>query len=104
MRGATLSPRPLVGVVLSQYWKAWKVALQQEVDKMLEKGAVEIVHNQVPIFYSILFLVEKTTGGWKSIVSLSSLNAYTAISDFKLETVTFALAAIQNEDFVLLIC
>ena len=60
--------------------------LQQEVDKIQEKGMVEIVHNQVPAFYSGLFPVEKTTGGWRPVTDLLPLSTCVALLKFKMET------------------
>ena len=41
---------------------SWARAIQEEVNQLLLKGTVELVDNQVPAFYSCLFLIEKTTG------------------------------------------
>ena len=50
------------------------LALHQEIEKMLAKGALEIVPDPSPGFYSRLFLVEKATGGWRPVIDLSTLN------------------------------
>ena len=47
------------------------LALAQEVSKMLEKGAVEVVDDPGLGFYSRLFLMEKATGGWRPVIDLS---------------------------------
>ena len=64
------SPPSLTPVPLS-FWtynpgSRKSLALCQEVSKMLEKGALEIVADPGFGFYSRLFLVEKATGGWRS--------------------------------------
>ena len=46
-------------------------ALQQEVEAMLAKGALEIAQDLGPGFYSCLFLVEKASGGWRPVIDLS---------------------------------
>ena len=33
--------------------------------KMLEEGALEVTEDVTAGFYSLLFLVEKATGGWR---------------------------------------
>ena len=38
---------------------------------MLAKGALEIARDPGPGFYSCLFLVEKASGGWRPVISLS---------------------------------
>ena len=47
-----------------------------EVDKMLEKGAVETACDQVPAFYSRLSLMEKMTGGWRPVIDLLPLSKH----------------------------
>ena len=45
-------------------------------------GAVEIVSDREPAFYSKLFLVEELSGGWKPVADLSSLSAYVTQTRF----------------------
>ena len=47
------------------------LALRQEVESMIMKGALEIVPDLDPGFYSRLFLVEKASGGWRPVIDLS---------------------------------
>ena len=49
------------------------VALTQELQNLLRKGAVEPAP-QSPGFYSRLFLVQKASGSWRPIIDLSTLN------------------------------
>ena len=49
------------------------VALNQELQDLLRKGAVEPAP-QSPGFYSRLFLVKKASGSWRPIIDLSTLN------------------------------
>ena len=51
------------------------VALTQELQDLLRKGAVERAP-QSPGFYSRLFLVRKASGSWRPIIDLSTLNNY----------------------------
>ena len=51
------------------------VALTQELQNLLWKGAVEPAP-QSPGFYSHLFLVQKASGSWHPIIDLSTLNEY----------------------------
>ena len=46
-------------------------ALRQEVEAMLDKGALEIARDPGTGFYSRLFLVEKATGGWRPVIDLT---------------------------------
>ena len=76
------------------------LALAQEVSKMLDKGALEIVDDPGLGFYSRLFLVEKATGGWRPVIDLSPLNEFVIQTPFKMETVTSVLASIKENDFL----
>ena len=57
------------------------VALTQELQTLLRKGAVEPAP-QSPGFYSRLFLVQKASGSWRPIIDLSTLNDYITSSPF----------------------
>ena len=46
--------------------------LQEEVDKMLQKGALELVKHLGPGYYSRLFLVQKALRGWHPMIDLSN--------------------------------
>ena len=61
------------------------VALTQELQNLLRKGAVEPAP-QSPGFYSRLFLVQKASGSWRPIIDLSTLNDYVTSSHFHMET------------------
>ena len=50
------------------------LALRQEVETMISKGALERVFDPCPGFYSRLFLVEKASGGWRPVIDLSLLS------------------------------
>ena len=61
------------------------VALTQELQTLLRKGAVEPAP-QSPGFYSRLFLVQKASGSWRPIIDLSTLNDFITSSHFYMET------------------
>ena len=67
---------------------------------MLAKGALEIVPDPGPGFYSRLFLVEKATGGWRPVIDLSTLNTFIRQTPFKMETVASVLNAVQENDLL----
>ena len=75
-------------------------ALRQEVEAMLAKGALEIARDPGPGFYSRLFLVEKATGGWRPVISLSHLNDFVQLTPFKMETVASVLLSVREGDFL----
>ena len=76
------------------------LALEQEISKMLGKGALEVVQDGSPGFYSRLFLVEKATGGWRPVIDLSPLNRFVHQTQFKMETAATVLSAIRQGDFM----
>ena len=75
-------------------------ALQQEIEGMLAKGALEIARDPRPGFYSRLFLVEKASGGWRPVIDLSHLNEFVQLTPFKMETVASVLLSVREGDFL----
>ena len=69
-----LSERPLSLPAYSPH-SIRGVALNQELQNLLRKGAVEPAP-QSPGFYSRLFLVKKASGSWRPIIDLSTLNGF----------------------------
>ena len=78
-------------------------ALQGEVDKMLEKGSLELVEHLGPGYYSNLLLVQKVTGRWRPIISLSVLSHYVTITSFRMEAVASFLGLIRKRDKMFLV-
>ena len=74
------------------------LALLQEIE-MLAKGALEIVLDPGPGFYSHLFLVEKAMGGWRPVISLSPLNGFVRQTPFKMETAASVLLSVREGGF-----
>ena len=75
------------------------VALTLELQHLLQKGAVEPAP-QSPGFYSRLFLVQKTSGSWRPIIDLSTLNGYVTSSHFHMETPQSVLRSIRPGDWM----
>ena len=67
---------------------------------MLAKGALEIAREPGPGFYSRLFLVEKASGCWRPLISLSHLNEFVQPTCFKVETVASVLLSVREGDFL----
>ena len=76
------------------------VALNQELQNLLRKGAVEPAP-QSPGFYSRLFLVKKASGSWRPIIDLSTLNHYVTSSRFHMETPRSVLNSIRPGDWMI---
>ena len=68
---------------------------------MLLKGTAELVHDQIPSFYSWLFLVEKATGGWRPVIYLLSLSKFVLLMKFMREMVVPILASVRKGDFMI---
>ena len=71
------------------------VALTQELQDLLRKGAVEPAP-QSRGFYSRLFLVQKASGSWRPIIDLSTLNDYITSAHFHMETPRSVLNSISG--------
>ena len=98
-RQPPLSERPLSLTAYSpQSIKG--VALTQELQNLLQKGAVE-PDPQSPGFYSRLFLVQKASGSWRPIIDLSTLNGYVTSSHFHMETPQSVLRSIRPGDWMI---
>ena len=76
------------------------VALNQELQNLLRKGAVEPAP-QSPGFYSRLFLVKKASGSWRPIIDLSTLNHFVTSSRFHMETLRSVLNSIRPGDWMI---
>ena len=73
-------------------------ALQEEVNQMLAKQAIEPVLNPNPGFYNRLFLVLKASGSWRPVLDVSRLNNYVTKTKFSMETTQSVLDSIQQGD------
>ena len=70
-------------------------SLNQSVQELRNKGAIE----PAPLtlgFYSRLFLVRKSTGEWRPIIDLSSLNVFVHCPSFTMEMPRSILRALQQ--------
>ena len=98
-RPTPLSERPLSLPAYSPH-SIRGVALNQELQDLLRKGAVEPAP-QSPGFYSRLFLVKKASGSWRPIIDLSTLNDYITSSRFHMETPRSVLNSIRPSDWMI---
>ena len=53
-----------------------------------------------PGFYSHLFVVWKTSGSWRPVIDLSTLNRFVDVSHFQMETIQFVLLSIRQGDWM----
>ena len=94
-----LSRIPLVQSASSNPTK--NLILSQQFQLLLDKGAIEVVHNpQSPGFYSRLFVVPKPNGEWRPVIDLSALNRFLLIPKFKMDTPRNIWKSLQSDTWV----
>ena len=77
--------------------------LEEEVQKLLQKRAVESINPEDPGFYSRIFLVPKRNRKFRLIIDLSRLNKFLNIQSFNMETVNKVRNAIYPKDWAILL-
>ena len=60
--------------------------MRSHVTQMLIKGAIQLIQDDSPGFYSRIFMVPKQGGKWRPVIDLSALNKFVNKSSFKMET------------------
>ena len=74
-------------------------ALEAELRALLLKGAVEPAGQSLG-FFARMFVVPKTSGGWRPIIDLSALNKHVKTTVFKMDTVQTVLLAVRQGDWM----
>ena len=74
-------------------------ALEVEVQKLIEKRAIEMVVSAGPGFYGHLFLQAKKDGSMRPVFNLKPLNAYVTYQHFKMEGMAMAMSMIEQDDW-----
>ena len=77
-----------------------RVALGVVTQALIAKGAVEIAPLPSPGFYSCLFVVWKTSGSWRLVIDLSTLNRFMDVSHFRMETIQSVLLSVRQGDWM----
>jgi hypothetical protein len=73
----------------------------QEVESLLSKGAITRLGNELsPGLYSHMFLVRKSSGGWRPVLNLSKLNLYVDNRSFRMDTPATVLASVHKGDWL----
>ena len=75
-----------------------RVALGEATRALVAKSAVELAPLPSPGFYSRLFIVWKTSGSWRPVIDLSTLNLYVDVSHFRMETIQSVLLSVRQGD------
>ena len=74
-------------------------AIDQEVEILLEKGAVSLITHPSPGFYGRLFVVPKNNGGFRPVLDLSVLNKFLTDVSFRMETPRSVREGIRQGDW-----
>jgi hypothetical protein len=74
--------------------------IRQEVESLLQKRAIQPVIDTEPGFYSHMFLVKKSSGGWRPVMDLSRLNQYVVRSKFRMVTSANIREVVQQHDWL----
>ena len=71
-----------------------------EIEKLLQKGALEKVDSVEGQFISNIFLVPKKDGSLRPVINLKQLNFFVEYHHFKQENISLALDLIQKDDYL----
>ena len=94
-----LSPTPII--LDSYYPQSVKGrALDEEIQALRRKGAVEPAPPTPGFFSRRMFVVTKATGGWRPIIDLSTLNLDVDRTPFRMETSQTVLRAVRRNDWM----
>lgn len=74
--------------------------LYLEIEKLLQKGAIEKVDPVESQFISNIFLVPKKDGSLRPVINLKHLNFFVEYQHFKQENISLALNLIQEDDYL----
>ena len=94
-------PPPFNGVFPTLVGPEQALILEQEVNTLLRKEAIEVVppHDRESGFYSRYFIVPKKDGGLRPILDLRQLNHSVMRLKFKMLTIRQVVSQIRSEDW-----
>ena len=74
--------------------------MRSHVAGMLQKGAIQLIQDNSPGFYSRIFMVPKQGGKWRPVIDLSALNKFVNKSTFKMETPERIRESFRKDEWV----
>ena len=74
--------------------------VQEEIESMLKKGAIQKVSHKAKEFISNLFLVSKKDGGNRPVINLKHLNSFIPYQHFKMEGLHLIQDMLQKGDYM----
>ena len=75
------------------------LGMREQISVMLQKNAITQVPLDSPGFYSNIFLVRKSTGGWRPVIDLKNLNAHIHAPHFRMFTTGSVLSSVEKGDY-----
>ena len=76
------------------------VALRDCSQALVAKSAVKLAPLPSLGFYSRLFVVWKTSGSWRLVIDLSTLNLFVDVAHFRMETIQSVLLSVRQGDWM----
>ncbi|XP_068214541.1 uncharacterized protein [Palaemon carinicauda] len=77
------------------------VALTREIDILIRKAVIEEINDRTsPGFYNRLFVVPKSSGGWRPVLDVSALNLFVQKTKFNMETARSVLESLHQGDWM----
>ena len=74
--------------------------IREEMDNLLEKGAISEIYNPQDGYFSNLFLVPKKDGGQRPVINLKGLNHFVQYEHFKMEGIQTVKDLLQPGDWL----
>ena len=76
------------------------VSLREVTQALIAKSAVDLAPLPSLGFYNRLFVVWKTSGSWRPVIDLSTLNLFVDVSHFQMETIQLVLLSVRQGDWM----
>jgi hypothetical protein len=76
------------------------ILVQDEIDQLLAKAAIEEIPEDGAYFVTSMFLVDKKGGSYRPVLNLKPLNIHTAPKHFKLEGMPVVRDSLQDGDWM----
>ena len=75
------------------------LGMREQISLMLQKNAIIEVPPDSPGFYSNVFLVRKSSGGWRPVIDLKNLNTHIHAPHFHMFTTSSVLSSVEKGDY-----
>ncbi|KAK4514797.1 uncharacterized protein ATC70_002402 [Mucor velutinosus] len=100
----TTPPTTTIPTSITPFSADQATLIDQAIQDLLDKSAIEKVPphqvQQVPGFYSSMFVIPKKSGGVRPVFNLKNLNQYLDAPHFKMETIREVSLMIKRNDYL----